>query len=360
MRARWAFTAVGLALTATLFVATVAFANTIHVQNTHDHGHGSLRKALTSADPGDAVKVPAGHYELSSGELSVDAGVRVTGAGARKTILDANRNSRVMGIAGSLGTVKLAKLTVRDGDTDGMEDGAGIQTGPGTTLVLDRVAVLNNHAITTTDISNGGGVDASGPLVIKQSLFAGNHGYNGGAVAGNDTIKAVDSTFFNNFGGNPFKNGDGGVFDDDATLIDSTLVGNQCFNGDGCGGASGGGLTLKGTILAGNTAFEANGMPAGSAGNPGSPDNCTSPATSNGHNLDNHHDCALAGSGDISGKNPHLGSLGNNGGPTDTLAFGKGSPVFNAGSAHCTAHDQRGVKRPQGPRCDIGAFELKR
>jgi hypothetical protein len=50
--------------------------------------------------------------------------------------------------------------------------------------------------------------------------------------------------------------------------------------------------------------------------------------------------------------------LANNGGPTDTQALLAGSPALDAGNnSTCLATDQRGVTRPQGPACDIGAFE---
>ena len=54
-----------------------------------------------------------------------------------------------------------------------------------------------------------------------------------------------------------------------------------------------------------------------------------------------------------------LPGLGN-GGPTQTLALLAGSPAIDAGDPACPppASDQRGVSRPQGPRCDIGAFEV--
>ena len=61
--------------------------------------------------------------------------------------------------------------------------------------------------------------------------------------------------------------------------------------------------------------------------------------------------------------NPQLGSLANNGGPTQTLALLKGSPasdVIPLASTLCPATDQRGHKRPdnqQESACDIGAFE---
>ena len=53
--------------------------------------------------------------------------------------------------------------------------------------------------------------------------------------------------------------------------------------------------------------------------------------------------------------------LQDNGGPTKTLALRAGSPALDKvppGGAGCTATDQRGIARPQGPACDIGAFEL--
>jgi hypothetical protein len=56
---------------------------------------------------------------------------------------------------------------------------------------------------------------------------------------------------------------------------------------------------------------------------------------------------------------PLLGALQNNGGETDTLALQPGSPSIDAGTNDgCPATDQRGVSRPQGSACDIGAFEL--
>ena len=61
---------------------------------------------------------------------------------------------------------------------------------------------------------------------------------------------------------------------------------------------------------------------------------------------------------DILGEDPLLAPLADNGGPTLTFAVLPGSPAVDAGnSSGCPATDQRGVKRPQGSACDIGAFE---
>jgi len=63
-------------------------------------------------------------------------------------------------------------------------------------------------------------------------------------------------------------------------------------------------------------------------------------------------------SGNFIGGNPQLGALANNGGSTATMVPLPGSPVIDA--IACTsapATDQRGVVRPQGVQCDIGAVE---
>ena len=55
--------------------------------------------------------------------------------------------------------------------------------------------------------------------------------------------------------------------------------------------------------------------------------------------------------------NANLGSLQNNGGPTDTEALGSNSPAINAGNdATAPSRDQRGYIRPD--TSDIGAFEF--
>jgi hypothetical protein len=60
---------------------------------------------------------------------------------------------------------------------------------------------------------------------------------------------------------------------------------------------------------------------------------------------------------------PKLGGLTNNGGPTQTIALLTGSPALNkVPKSTCQAivkKDQRGVARPQGAKCDEGAFEKK-
>ena len=55
---------------------------------------------------------------------------------------------------------------------------------------------------------------------------------------------------------------------------------------------------------------------------------------------------------------PRLGVLGNYGGFTQTIPLLAGSSAIDAGDdTTCAATDQRGVTRPQGAHCDIGAYE---
>jgi hypothetical protein len=63
--------------------------------------------------------------------------------------------------------------------------------------------------------------------------------------------------------------------------------------------------------------------------------------------------CDAALSGD-----PQLAPLGYYGGSTQTHLLLLGSPAIDAGdSTACLAADQRGVSRPVGSACDIGAYE---
>ena len=73
------------------------------------------------------------------------------------------------------------------------------------------------------------------------------------------------------------------------------------------------------------------------------------------NNLIEDGSCSPAVTGD-----PLLAPLANNGGATLTMALGTGSPAINAGDdTRCEPTDQRGVLRPQGVHCDIGAYELE-
>ena len=71
--------------------------------------------------------------------------------------------------------------------------------------------------------------------------------------------------------------------------------------------------------------------------------------------------CTISGdtTGNITGSDPNLGSLADNGGTTETHALLIGSPAIDAGDdGAAPGPDQRGVDRPQGTHTDMGAYEL--
>jgi CSLREA domain-containing protein len=90
------------------------------------------------------------------------------------------------------------------------------------------------------------------------------------------------------------------------------------------------------------------------------------PLQSYGYNLSSDGSCAayLNWPGDLNNTNPQLSPLANNGGSTFTHALLPGSPAIDAiplgtnGCGTTLITDQRGVPRPQGSACDLGAFEL--
>jgi len=146
------------------------------------------------------------------------------------------------------------------------------------------------------------------------------------------------------------------------TLVNATVAGNQAKGGTGSstGSESGGGIDLAlGLAMSTNSVVSGNSAATG-------PD-CDGTVNSGGHNLlGSDASCSgFTGTGDLVNMDPLLGPLQNNGGPTQTMALLDGSPAIDAADdAVCAAprvngKDQRRVSRPQGPHCDIGAYEKR-
>ncbi|MDZ7734275.1 MAG: choice-of-anchor Q domain-containing protein [Acidimicrobiia bacterium] len=83
-----------------------------------------------------------------------------------------------------------------------------------------------------------------------------------------------------------------------------------------------------------------------------------------GYNLGSDGTCDLDQPTDITGTDPELGGFLDNGGSTHTRLPDAGSPLVDAIPAGTDdlcdgtyGTDQRGIERPQGSGCDIGAVE---
>ena len=192
--------------------------------------------------------------------------------------------------------------------------GGGIYNFNGT-LMVNHSTVSHN---TVLGYFYGSGIEAHGPVTLNNSTVSGN---TGGA-----------------FGEGVYS------FGQTVDLNNSTISSNQSYGIYNQAGI----VNVKNTIMA----------------NHGSSDCYNDPSYSGvinslGYNLvENHTNCTLAGS-DLTTMTPQLGPLQDNGGPTPTHTLLPGSPAIDAGSPDCPppATDQRGVARPQGMACDIGAYE---
>jgi hypothetical protein len=195
----------------------------------------------------------------------------------------------------------------------------------------------------------GGGalLNALGSMNVSGSTFVGNTGPGGGAVDNDATLSISDSTFFDNSAGT---NGGGAIVNfGPATLTQTTLSANSAPYGANVYQCCGGTMTFAMSIVAGGVGG----------------DNCGgTPVSDGGYNLDSTSTCGFSsGSGSMSDQDPGLGPPEDNGGPTKTMAPGQGSVAVDAIPASvpgCVgSDDQRGVLRPQGTACDIGAFEVE-
>jgi hypothetical protein len=79
-----------------------------------------------------------------------------------------------------------------------------------------------------------------------------------------------------------------------------------------------------------------------------------------GGNLEDRNSCVFTKGSDRRNANARLRRLSRNGGPTTTHALKRSSDAVNAAKKRgCPRRDQRGIERPQGRRCDSGAYELR-
>jgi hypothetical protein len=283
----------------------------------------SLRQAVALADTdggSDVIAVPAGTYQLSAagGQLPISATMTLQGAGARSATVIPAASDRAIDI--SAGSVAITGLTFAN-STEASDGGAVEASGPGT-LTFDDDTFFNNGVAGS---SSGGAIedDGSGLLTITSSTFSHNGGYNGGALDGDAPARIVNSTFVGNMAGTTSSNGDSGAIELlTATLVNDTITGNECFNGDTCGGgisiSSG---SVADTIIAGNLAYNP-------AAHTTVANDCDSTPTVTGPDLSSGSDCT----GFAIQAGPQLGPLQNNGGPVDSELPATTSPAINAGS----------------------------
>ncbi len=259
---------------------------------------------------------------------------------------------------------------------------AGDRGGGAYNSAAGRLAFLDT-VIEGNSATNGGGVFNEGRLQVERSAVVGNVVPGAGGGAHNGTggmLESISSTLRSNsaaLGGGLYNGGQaklaysalvsntassfgGGTYNvAGLESINSTFSGNSAPNGSGLSSV---GVTayLTHTTVASNTGGVGVSVSSGSqvqvaatllAYNGGG--NCDTLLASVGNSLSSDGTCGVA----ILNTDPLLQPLALNGGPTLNHALSLGSPAINAASACGASDDQRGIPRPQGLACDLGAFE---
>ena len=306
------------------------------------------------------------------------ANATISGITVQNANADSNGGAFYVENAGSvnMATLHLFDSTVTNNQSD--NDGGGVYNEG--TLDIKRVTFSNDYAV-----ADGAAIATKG----FSELF----GASRGAVSANfATTRIENSTFTGNISDSDTGCEGGGAIEQqngNTTIINSTIVGNTSWNGT-CENVqpTGGGIDIEAgpssivnTIVSGNTASPGTvDAPAGRVqprqvrgaigpAGPTVPSNCSvdpEPQGGNpgslvslGHNIESASDCGFTTGGDQQNTDPKVGALANNGGQMDTMALLAGSPAIDhADAVSCPATDEIGTTRPQGPACDVGAFEV--
>jgi hypothetical protein len=193
-------------------------------------------------------------------------------------------------------------------------------------------SVLDNMALI------GGGIDNIGIMNILNTTISGNEanahgsgilnhaGWSSTGISTTGMMTITNSTIVSNTS----------VFTPSDGLIDGI------YNSDYFGFGITPTLSIRNTIVASNAYT-----------------NCYGIIVSLGHNIEDGNSCGFNNVGDLTNTDPGLGPLNYYGGPTLSYSLEPNSPAIDAGDhTGCPPIDQRGVPRPQGAACDIGAFEV--
>ena len=310
-----------------LFSAS-AFGQSI-VTNTNDSGAGSLRTAISTGGNIDfdpllfstpqtiTLTTP---FAASFNDFSIN------GPGADLLTIDGTFSNEEIFFIQS-GEVNIAGVTL-----------SGASNAPVVTDLTNGIFLrgdLTLDGVAISDFQSGGVFNQSGNLTVLNSTIANNGEEGIFAQGGTSTVN--NSTIVGN--------GSVGISSDVASSVNNSTIAN---NGDvGIFAGPGGNISINSSIVANNN----NGNGDLSASVFG----VLNPTSS----LILNSDFENGVNGNIIGVDPLLGPLGNNGGSTQTLLLGAGSPAIDAGSNPLgLALDQTGANRVFGPQVDIGATEF--
>ena len=403
-------------LVSLLFISLPASSLAQTVTNLNDSGPGSLRGVIGGAAPGATIDFsPAlngGTITLLT-QIDINKNLIINGPGADNLTISGGDSTRILKIVNPTTSTVISDLRFANGLASTPLGGGAIEfAANNSNLVINRcVFEFNASACVGVDCSGGGGaivVSASFQDVrISNSTFSFNSAScigidcdgNGAAlrISGGVIFLEVNNTTFDNNssactgidcdGQGAAVSIPGGEVN--ASFINSTFANNSSTcQGNDCNGS--GAITLTGgdQVLILFSTFDSNTSSCSggdclegganitnigggeirlgsSIFNTTSPNgNCggDEPIISLGYNIANDATCFDSSvAGDKPDTNPRLDpdGLQNNGGPTQTIALTSTSPAIDMANPACPPPDtdQRGVSRPEGTRCDIGAYE---
>lgn len=323
----------------------------------------TVSNSTFNANISDSLGGAIDNYNASS---TISATLTIT-----DSIFTYNHSAGVGGAIYNDGMLSIHASTFSENQTeDGQMGGAIYNSYPQGNLILTNSTFLWNSAE-----GEGGAIANIGELSVRDSTFETNQGSNGGAIYNywmGYKVLISGSTFKTNSASNG-----GAIFNDGGKIevVNSTFYRNEAtWEGGGIvnghnnqspfntlflthstfsenSANNGGGIYIDNSYL-----YLANTLIANSLFGW----DCVSIGLweTNVSNLIEDGSCVGTLNGD-----PLLGPLADNGGPTETMSLLPGSPAFDAGDdTTCAADpinhlDQRGLPRPSGAHCDIGAYE---
>lgn len=244
-------------------------------------------------------------------------------------------------------------------------------------FLIRRGGGLYNAGVWTMDASTihnnesdiGGGMSNTGTMTITASTIERNTAISAAGIINSGTLNLIASTVSGNtvvesgwgientqsgllniLNSTVSSNEGGGVLNSGTVNLTGATISNNRIQGEGGGIANqGGSVVIRNTIIAGNYASVADADCGG-----------RNVLISQGYNLLGES-CPLTDvETDKQIQDPQLSFLMDNGGSTLTQMPLLGSPALDAlPLSRCVvATDQRGIIRPQGGDCDIGAVEV--
>lgn len=219
----------------------------------------------------------------------------------------------------------------------------------GTNTTIEHLDIVQGHA---TGGAWGGGINNNGNLALRDVTLADNHSdVHGGALATTAGALELDRVTVS---GNSAAGRGGGLFLGWSQVMigHSTLAGNSA-------GASGGGIDIEGSQA--NVLLDLVVLANGTGGDCHNNGGTLAVGFSLVQDAASAAACGIPLEGGTNvGGDPLLHPLQDAGGGVWVHVPGTGSPAIDAAGTHCDGADQRGVARPQGASCDIGAVEARR